>query len=53
MKKDTSILIRLETDSQIEYKDLCKQKGYNMSQRIRNFIEQEVQELKKELKIKK
>lgn len=46
MKKETSILIRLETDSQEEYKSICKKHGYNMSQRIRNFIEKEVKELK-------
>ena len=46
MKKETSILIRLETDSQTEYKSLCKKHGNNMSQRIRNFIEKEVKELK-------
>ena len=42
MKKEKTFLIRLEGKIHDEYKNLCKQKGYNMSQRIRNFIETEI-----------
>lgn len=42
MKKEKTFLIRLEEEIHDEYKKLCKEKGYNMSQRIRNFIETEI-----------
>jgi hypothetical protein len=42
MKKEKKFLIRLEEETHTKYKKLCKQKGYNMSQRIRNFIETEL-----------
>lgn len=39
-KKQLIVTINVET---LElYKKLCKDKGYNMSQRIRNFIETEI-----------
>jgi len=37
-----SILINLEKEMYDEYKKLCKNKGLNMSQRIRNFIKKEI-----------
>lgn len=40
--KEKTFLIRLEEDLHKQYKELCKLKGYNMSQRIRNFIENEL-----------
>jgi predicted DNA-binding protein len=40
--KEKTFLIRLEEDLHKQYKELCKSKGYNMSQRIRNFIEKEL-----------
>lgn len=42
MKKEKTFLIRLEEKIHDEYKKLCKEKGFNMSQRIRNFIETEI-----------
>lgn len=45
MKKEKTILIRLDEESQMEYKKLCKKHGLNMSQRIRNFIESEIKNL--------
>ena len=47
MKKEKTILIRLEEALHTEYKELCKKHGLNMSQRFRNFIETEIKELKK------
>lgn len=41
-KKEKSFLIRLDEKLHDKYKKLCKDKGYNMSQRIRNFIETEI-----------
>ena len=41
--KEKKLLIRLEKDLHEKYKKLCKEKGYNMSQKIRNFIEKELQ----------
>lgn len=46
MKKEKTILIRLNEDLHSEYKALCKKHGFNMSQRFRNFIENEIKELK-------
>lgn len=46
MKKEKTILIRLDEKTQNEYKKLCKKHGLNMSQRIRNFIESEIKQLK-------
>lgn len=40
--KDKQLLIKIEGDIYEAYKELCKTKGYNMSQRIRNFIETEL-----------
>lgn len=42
MKKDTTLLIRLEKKQHNEYKKLCKKHGLNMSQRFRNFIDNEI-----------
>jgi len=42
MKKEKTLLIRLDEELHNKYKKLCKIKGYNMSQRIRNFIEKEI-----------
>ena len=36
------LIIKIETDILTRYKNLCKTKGFNMSQRIRNFIEKEL-----------
>jgi hypothetical protein len=41
--KEKTFLIRMEKDLHEKYKILCKQKGYNMSQQIRNFINKELQ----------
>lgn len=47
MKKEKTILIRLEEELHTQYKELCKNHGLNMSQRFRNFITEEIKELKK------
>jgi hypothetical protein len=44
--KDKQILVKIEDDLYTAYKELCKVKGYNMSQRIRNFIETELNDAK-------
>lgn len=46
MKKEKTILIRLEEKLHTEYKQLCKKHGLNMSQRFRNFITNEIVKLK-------
>lgn len=48
MKKEKTFLIRVDEDLHTEYKTLCKKHGFNMSQKIRNFIEREIKELKNE-----
>ena len=45
-KQIVTILIRLEDKLRDEYRDLCKKHGLNMSQRFRNFINEEIKELK-------
>ena len=52
MKKVKTILIRLEEEQHNEYKELCKKHGLNMSQRFRNFITEEINELKNAKKTK-
>lgn len=47
MKKEKTFLIRLEEEIHNKYKELCKKNGYNMSQRIRNFILKEIETNKK------
>ena len=42
MKKGKTIIIRLEEDLFTKYKEICKTNGYNMSQRLRNYIETEI-----------
>lgn len=46
MKKEKTFLIRLNQELHDKYKKLCKDKGYNMSQRIRLFIETELKDEK-------
>ena len=45
-KQIVTILIRLEDKLRDEYRALCKEHGLNMSQRFRNFINEEIKELK-------
>lgn len=40
--KNKQILVKIESELYQSYKNLCKEKGYNMSQRIRNFIENDL-----------
>jgi hypothetical protein len=42
MKKEKTIIIRIEESLFVKYKEICKINGYNMSQRIRNFLEKEI-----------
>lgn len=42
MKKEKTFIIRLDEGLHNTYKKMCKVKGYNMSQRIRNFIKDEI-----------
>jgi hypothetical protein len=42
MKKEKTIIIRVEEDLFTKYKEICKTNGYNMSQRLRNYIESEI-----------
>lgn len=36
------LIVTIDAEIIAAYKELCKTKGYNMSQRIRNFIETEL-----------
>jgi hypothetical protein len=38
------LLVMLDAEMIASYKLMCKTKGYNMSQRIRNFIENELKD---------
>lgn len=49
MKKEKTLLIRVDEELHAEYKKLCKHHGLNMSQRIRNFIESEIKNLNKKI----
>jgi ribosomal protein L37E len=42
MKKEKTFLLRLDEETFNQYKKVCKENGYNMTQRIRNFIENEL-----------
>jgi hypothetical protein len=42
MKKEKTFLLRLDESLYDQYKKLCKEKGYNISQKLRNFIENEL-----------
>ena len=42
MKTEKTFLLRLDEYLHNQYKKMCKEKGYNMSQRLRNFIENEL-----------
>jgi hypothetical protein len=44
--KEKTFIIRIEDVVHNDYKKLCKENGFNMSQRIRNFIKNEIKELK-------
>lgn len=37
-------LIKADPKLHKDYKEFCKKMGYNMSQRIRNFIEEELKQ---------
>lgn len=41
-KKEKTILIRLDKNTYAEYRKICKKHGFNMSQRFRNFINNEI-----------
>jgi len=45
MNKNKTVLIRAEENILNEYKLLCKKHGLNMSQRFRNFINEEIKTL--------
>jgi antitoxin component of RelBE/YafQ-DinJ toxin-antitoxin module len=45
-KKIGNLSIRLDKDLLNDYKDLCEKNGYDMSKRLRLFIEAEVQHSK-------
>ena len=42
MKKEKTIIIRVDDNLFMKYKEICKVNGYNMSQRLRNYIEREI-----------
>jgi ribosomal protein L37E len=42
MKKEKTIIIRVDESLFMKYKEICKINGYNMSQRLRNYIEGEI-----------
>ena len=46
MIKEKTFLVRVDEPIHKEYKELCKKNVLNMSQRIRNFILKEINELK-------
>ena len=42
IKKEKKIIIRVDESLFMKYKEICKINGYNMSQRLRNYIEGEI-----------
>ena len=42
MNDKKTLLINITKDLHTRYKKLCKEEGWNMSQRIRNFIQAEI-----------
>jgi hypothetical protein len=41
-QKDCKILFKIEADLLSKYKSLCDKNGYDMSKRLRKFIEYEI-----------
>lgn len=48
MKKEKNMIIRMSEELLSEYKSMCEKKGYSMSKRIRNYISDEIKEVKNE-----
>lgn len=46
MNKEKAFFIRVEENLLIEYKSISKKMGYNMSQRIRNYMKKEIDDYK-------
>lgn len=46
--KDKQLLIKLEAKLHEQYKEFCKKNGLNLSQRIRNFIQSELNNERKD-----
>lgn len=42
MNKDKTVIFRLSKEKYDRYKNMCKKQGFNMSQRFRNFIDEEL-----------
>tara|TARA_R110000868_G_scaffold76573_2_gene220081 strand:+ start:20222 stop:20605 length:384 start_codon:yes stop_codon:yes gene_type:complete len=42
MNKEKSLVIRLDGDLRDQYKKMCEKNGFNMSKKIRTFIESEL-----------
>lgn len=40
--KNKQLLVKLDEKLHEQYKEFCKQKGFNLSQQIRNFIQSEL-----------
>jgi antitoxin component of RelBE/YafQ-DinJ toxin-antitoxin module len=45
MRNDKRILVKLDDETHKTYKTICNKNGFNMSQRIRNFINSEIKML--------
>ena len=45
-KKSTNLMIRLEEELFQKFKEICEKKGQTMSKRLRQFIEDEIKEIK-------
>ena len=50
MNTDTTLTIRIKKEKLTEYKKYCDENGYNLSKRLRNYIESELKSTKKESK---
>ena len=47
MEKQKTFIIRINPIEYEEYKKICKEHGFNISQKIRNFITNEIKIYKK------
>ena len=46
MKKNKTILIKIDEATYTEYREICNRYSINMSQKIRNFINYEINKIK-------
>jgi len=52
MEKEKNLITRISESKLKEYKELCEKRGFTMSKRIRQFVENEIIQFKNEKHIK-